>query len=47
VSLGVKSSTDHTFTWTGVTLRPGANTITATGTVNATTVSDSVVWTLN
>jgi len=47
VSLGAKSSADHIFSWTGVTLRPGANTVTATGTVNGTTVTDSVVWTLN
>ena len=42
-SLGARSSTDRIFTWTGVTLRPGANTVTATA--GATT--DSVTWTLS
>jgi beta-galactosidase len=46
VSLGAKSSTDHIFTWTGVTLRPGANTITAAATINGSPVTDSVTWTL-
>jgi beta-galactosidase len=43
VSLGAKSSSDHIFTWTGVTLRPGANTVTAT----AGATADSVTWTLS
>ena len=45
-SLGARSTTDHIFTWTGVTLRPGANTVTATATINGTPVSDAVTWTL-
>jgi beta-galactosidase len=43
VSLGARSSTDHIFTWTGVTLQPGANTVTAT----AGSLVDSVTWTLS
>jgi beta-galactosidase len=46
-SLGAKSSSDHIFTWTGVTLRPGANLVTATATINGTPVTDTVTWTLS
>jgi beta-galactosidase len=46
-SLGARSSTDHIFNWTGVTLRQGANTVTATATINGTTLTDTVTWTLS
>ena len=46
-SLGARTSSDHIFLWTGVTLRPGANTVTATATVNGTPTSDTVTWTLS
>jgi beta-galactosidase len=46
-ALGAKSSTDHIFTWTGVTLRSGTNTVTATAVINGTTVTDTVTWTLS
>ncbi|GAA4245063.1 glycoside hydrolase family 2 protein [Dactylosporangium darangshiense] len=46
-SLGSRSSTDHIFTWPGVTLRPGTNTVTATAVINGTTVTDTVTWTLS
>jgi beta-galactosidase len=46
-SLGALSSSDHIFTWAGVTLRPGANTVTATATINGTPVTDTVTWTLS
>jgi beta-galactosidase len=45
-SLGSRSSTDHIFVWP-VTLRSGANTVTATATVNGTPVTDTVTWTLS
>ncbi|MEU3460737.1 glycoside hydrolase family 2 TIM barrel-domain containing protein [Streptomyces sp. NPDC006733] len=45
-ALGTRSSTDRVFTWTGVTLRPGANTITVTATIDGTTHTDTVTWTL-
>ncbi|MEV4516624.1 glycoside hydrolase family 2 TIM barrel-domain containing protein [Dactylosporangium sp. NPDC049525] len=47
VSLGSRSATDHIFKWTGVTLRPGANTVQVTATINGTPVTDTVTWTLN
>ncbi|MGI5241117.1 glycoside hydrolase family 2 TIM barrel-domain containing protein [Dactylosporangium sp. CA-139066] len=46
-SLGAKSSADHIFTWTGVTLRSGTNTVTATAVINGSTVTDTVTWTLS
>jgi beta-galactosidase len=46
-SLGAKSSSDHIFTWSGVTLRPGANTVTATAVISGSTVTDTVTWTLS
>src|SRR5689334_18849897 len=46
-SVGTKSSSDHIFTWTGVTLRTGANTVTATATVNGSPLTDTVTWTLS
>ena len=45
-SLGTLSSTDHIFKWTGVTLRPGANTVVVTASTAGSTYTDSVVWTL-
>jgi beta-galactosidase len=47
VPLGAKPVTDHAAAWPGVTLRPGANTVTATATINGTPVTDTVVWTLS
>jgi beta-galactosidase len=46
-SLGVRTSTDRIFTWIGVTLRPGTNTVTVTATINGTPVTDTVTWTLS
>jgi len=46
-SLGSRSSADHIFTWPGVTLRSGTNTVTATAVINGTTVTDTVTWTLS
>ena len=40
------ASTDHIFRWTGVTLRPGANTVSVTASIGGATYTDSVVWTL-
>jgi beta-galactosidase len=45
-SLGAKSSSDHIFKWTGVTLRNGANTVTVTASIGGTTHTDTVTWTL-
>jgi beta-galactosidase len=39
--IGTRTSSDHIFTWTGVALRTGANTVTATGGGQ----TDSVTWT--
>ncbi|MET7420085.1 glycoside hydrolase family 2 TIM barrel-domain containing protein [Dactylosporangium sp. NPDC005555] len=47
VSLGARTSTDRIFKWTGVTLRPGANTVQVTATLNGTPVTDTVTWTLS
>jgi beta-galactosidase len=47
VSLGSLNSTDHSFRWTGVTLRPGANTVVVTATINGTGMTDTATWTLN
>jgi beta-galactosidase len=46
VSLGSKTPVDGVYTWPNVTLVHGANTVEATGTRGATTVSDTVTWTL-
>ena len=40
VSLGSKTSSDHIFTWTGVNLRSGSNTVVATGGGQ----TDTVTW---
>ncbi|KOU73795.1 beta-galactosidase [Streptomyces sp. MMG1533] len=45
-SLGTLSSSDHIFRWANVTLRPGQNTVTVTATINGSTYTDSVDWTL-
>ena len=41
---GAKTSTDHIYSWAGVTLVPGANTVTATGTRGGATHTDTVTW---
>jgi beta-galactosidase len=41
------TSADHIFSWSGVALRTGANTLVATGKSGTTTVSDTVTWTRN
>ena len=47
VRLGeAKKSTDHVYSWAGVTLVPGANTVTATGTRGGATHTDTVTWNL-
>jgi beta-galactosidase len=47
VRLGAaKTSTDHIYSWAGVTLAPGANTVTATGTKGGVTHTDKVTWNL-
>ncbi|ACU75707.1 Beta-galactosidase [Catenulispora acidiphila DSM 44928] len=46
VSLGRQSSSNRVFRWTGVKLRPGANTITASASIAGTTYTDTVTWTL-
>lgn len=45
-SLGARSSSDHIFTWTGVNLRTGANTLTVTASIAGVTHTDTVTWTL-
>jgi beta-galactosidase len=45
-SLGTLSSGDRIFRWPGITLRPGQNTVTVTATINGSTYTDSVNWTL-
>lgn len=44
--LSTLSSSDHIFRWTGVILKPGENTVEVTATINGSTYTDSVVWTL-
>jgi beta-galactosidase len=44
-SLGTKTSNDHIFTWTGVSLQAGSNVVQATGSKGGTALSDSVTWT--
>ena len=47
VRLGeAKKSTDHVYSWAGVTLVSGANTVTATGTRGGATHTDTVTWNL-
>ncbi len=45
VSLGSQTSSDHIYRW-NVTLAPGSNVVTATGSHGASTFTDSVTWTL-
>ncbi|WP_328222503.1 MULTISPECIES: glycoside hydrolase family 2 protein [unclassified Streptomyces] len=45
-SLGTLSSGDHIFRWAGITLKPGQNTVLVTATINGSTYTDSVNWTL-
>ncbi len=45
-SLGTVTSNDRMFRWTGVTLRPGLNTVVVTATINGSTHTDTVNWTL-
>ncbi|MEE4545869.1 glycoside hydrolase family 2 TIM barrel-domain containing protein [Streptomyces sp. V4-01] len=45
-SLGSRSSSDHIFTWTGVTLRQGTNTLTVTASIAGATHTDTVTWNL-
>lgn len=45
-SLPTLSSSDHIFKWAGVILEPGENTVEVTATINGSTYTDSVVWTL-
>ncbi|MFE6624419.1 DUF4982 domain-containing protein [Streptomyces sp. NPDC057740] len=46
-SLGTLRSSDHILRWANVTLRPGQNTVTVTATINGSTYTDSVNWTLS
>lgn len=47
VRVGVaQTSDDHIYRWPGVTLAPGANVVTVTGTRGGTTYTDSATWTL-
>ncbi|MEV6380451.1 glycoside hydrolase family 2 TIM barrel-domain containing protein [Streptomyces sp. NPDC051773] len=45
-SLGAVTSGDRVFIWPAVTLRPGRNTVTVTATIDGTTRTDTVDWTL-
>ncbi|HYP78578.1 MAG TPA: glycoside hydrolase family 2 TIM barrel-domain containing protein [Polyangiaceae bacterium] len=45
VAVAAGTSADHVFSWTGVALRTGANTIVATGKSGASTITDTVTWT--
>jgi beta-galactosidase len=45
-SLGTLSSSDRIFRWANVTLKQVQNTVAVTATVNGSTYTDSVVWTL-
>jgi beta-galactosidase len=45
VAAAAGTSADHVFSWSGVALKTGANTIVATGKAGATTVTDTVTWT--
>ncbi|MDX3643521.1 DUF4982 domain-containing protein, partial [Streptomyces sp. MB09-02B] len=46
VTLSTLSSGDHIFRWPSITLRPGQNTVTVTATINGSTYTDTVNWTL-
>lgn len=43
-SLGSKTSSNHIFTWSGVQLQPGSNSIQAIGTRTGSAFMDSVTW---
>ncbi|MCF1592072.1 glycoside hydrolase family 2 TIM barrel-domain containing protein [Streptomyces muensis] len=45
-ALTTLSSGDRIFKWPGIVLRPGENTVEVTATINGSTYTDSVVWTL-
>ncbi|MFI5335411.1 MAG: DUF4982 domain-containing protein, partial [Opitutales bacterium] len=45
-SLGVRTSPDRRFVWTGVQLQPGENRLEAAGTKGGQRVTDSCAWTL-
>ncbi|MCP9206737.1 glycoside hydrolase family 2 protein [Streptomyces sp. NEAU-Y11] len=45
-SLGTRSSADHIFTWSGVTLAPGENEVAVTATIGGKVHTDTVIWTL-
>ncbi|MEU1125632.1 glycoside hydrolase family 2 TIM barrel-domain containing protein [Streptomyces sp. NPDC005899] len=45
--LGIRSSSDHIFTWPGVTLRPGSNTVSVSASIGGATHTDTVTWTLS
>ncbi|BBC37768.1 Beta-galactosidase [Streptomyces graminofaciens] len=45
-SLGTVSSSNRVFRWATITLRPGRNTVVVTATVNGSTYTDTVDWTL-
>ncbi len=47
VSLGSKTSSNHIFQWSNITLQNGSNTVQAIGILNGTTYTDSITWTLN
>jgi beta-galactosidase len=42
-----KTSTNHIYSWPGVTLSPGANTVRVTGTRGGVTYTDTATWTLH
>jgi beta-galactosidase len=44
VSQGSTTSLDHIFTWPGIVLAPGTNSIEAIGIAGTETVTDSVTW---
>ncbi|MGW1024200.1 DUF4982 domain-containing protein [Streptomyces sp. NPDC002577] len=45
-ALGAVNSSDHVFRWANVTLKPGRNAVTVTATINGSTYTDTVDWTL-
>jgi beta-galactosidase len=46
VSLGSRAGVNGVFRWTSVTLQPGANTVTATASINGQPYTDTVTWSL-
>jgi len=44
--IGTVTSTDHIYKWPNVTLTPGANQVTVTGSRGSETFTDTVTWTL-